>query len=84
MSDVKVVRIGLGEVVSNWGTYEGIPALFIEPATRAGIVGEKEFPDSEEIKTDVRDGGIILQFHNANGADILIEDINSALGRQSA
>lgn len=80
MEDVKVVRFGLGEVVSNFGTFGGHPAVFIEPVEPIGPVGS---PGPDMAKDSVVSGGLILQFLKEDGADILIEDILSALGRSN-
>lgn len=76
MNNVIIFRLGLGEVTSTWGTYEGYPAVFIEPASPSGPVGELA-PDGP--KTSVKEGGLVLQFQKPDGAGILVEDIHSAL-----
>ena len=77
MENIKVIRIGLGEVTSSWGSYEGYPALFLEHADPSGVVGEI---DSLTEKNEVRPGSVILQIHNPNGMEIIKQDIESALG----
>lgn len=80
MKDVKVVTFGEGKVTCNWGTYEGFPAVFIEPVMgQPGVVGDV-VPNGFEgdKKGDVRDGGVILQFKNASGMHVLLEDIGIA------
>ena len=76
MENIRVFRLGLGEVISSWGTYEGYPALFIEPASSPGVVGE--FDPSFE-PNDLRVGSVVLQIHNPSGLDIIKQDMESAL-----
>lgn len=83
MENVTVIHFGLGEVVTNWGTFEGHPAVFIEPAIVPGAVGERETDDEHEVRNAVRPGTIVLQFHNPDGAAILKQDIDSALNKRS-
>jgi hypothetical protein len=78
MKNVKVIRIGLGEVVSNWGTYEGQYAVFLEPVAEHGIPGE-EAPAHLTAADSVKDESTIIQFYSQEGARVLIEDIQSAL-----
>jgi hypothetical protein len=78
MENVKVIEIGLGEVVSNWGTYEGKPALFIEPVTVAGVVGQHA-PDGP--KHEVQPNSTIIRFHSPAGALVLMEDMLTAINR---
>lgn len=80
--NAKVIDLGLGKWVSNFGTYLGNPAVFIEPAEVAGEVGAK-VPEASEptIKAnDVRDDGIILVIHDPRGARVIIEDLMAAIG----
>jgi hypothetical protein len=80
--DVRIVHLGQGGVVSNWGTYHGLPCVFIEPVVSTpGIVGEK-VPDGAEpqiTKTSVSSGGIVFVIHNPEGAKVVMEDFQSAL-----
>lgn len=78
---VMVIQIGLGKVVSNWGVHNGVPAVFIEPVLgNPGTVGEDIGENEPQITKDsVSDGGIILEFHSEEGADVIIEDIQSAI-----
>ncbi len=78
MQDVKVVQLGLGLVISNWGTYKGKPAVFLEPAETPGNVGDL----APVSPTDsVLPGSVILQFHGDSGAKVLLEDIFEALSK---
>lgn len=80
---VKVIHLGLGKVVSNYGTHFGTPCVFIEPVKGdAGEVGQKvEAGREPQITSDsVSEGGVILVLHNPDGAEVVIEDIRSALG----
>jgi hypothetical protein len=76
MENVKVIEIGLGQVVSNWGTYEGKPALFIEPVPVAGKVGQQ---GPELPKHELTPNSTIIRFHSAKGANVIMEDILSAI-----
>jgi len=76
MEGIKVVRIGLGEVTSNWGTFDGLPALFLEPISPAGKVGELA---PGEQKNSVVPGSVILQFHGTGGGEVVISDIQSCI-----
>ena len=76
MENIRVFRLGLGEVLSTWGTYEGYPALFIEPADPSGVVGE--FAPSTNPRK-LRVGSVVLQIHNPSGLDIIKQDMESAV-----
>lgn len=79
---VNVIEIGVGKVVSNWGEYEGHPAIFIEPVVgEPGVPGEQlgDGRESQIRKDAVSDGGTVLVFKGLRGAEVLIEDIQSAL-----
>lgn len=80
---VKVIHVGRGEVVSNWGTYEGSPAVFIEPVVgNAGTIGEKvtEGVQPQIVNDGVSDGGVVIVIHDKAGLDVLLEDFASAIG----
>jgi len=82
---VKVVHLGLGKVVSNYGTHFGVPSVFIEPVRGdAGPVGEKveDGREPQITKDSISDGGVILVLHSKDGADVVIDDIRKALGMQ--
>jgi len=55
------------------------PAITLEPALdEPGIVGE----DGPDLPlTELRDGSILLEFHGADGAKVMIQDIIAALTR---
>jgi len=79
---VKVIHVGQGKVVSNFGTHYGTPCVFIEPVVGdAGPVGQKvkEGREPQITKDSISEGGIILCFHSPEGAAVIIEDIQSAL-----
>lgn len=82
MSDVKVVKFGLGEVVSNWGTYEGMPCVFLEPADAPGAIGDVAAGYSGIGENPLRPGTVVLQFHKREGVKILLEDIHTAIAKQ--
>jgi hypothetical protein len=80
MNIYNTIRFGLGEVISDRakvGTDPWYPAVTLEPALEnPGIVGTRG-PD--EPLTELRDGSTVLEFHGAEGAKILIEDIALSL-----
>jgi len=79
---VKVIHIGQGKVVSNFGTHYGTPGVFIEPVLGdAGPVGQKvgDGREPQITKDSISEGGVILCFHSPEGASVIIEDIQSAL-----
>lgn len=71
----KVVRLGRGEIVSNYGTYNGSPAVFLEPADTPGKVGENA---QGYEKNELRAGSVVIVLDDLSGADVLMEDLNSA------
>jgi hypothetical protein len=78
--DIRVIEIGKGEVVSNYGTYEGKPAVFLEPVSSLGIPAGKcgeAAPDSP--KDGVAPGTVILRIHDSAGAHVIMEDLVSAM-----
>jgi hypothetical protein len=80
MENVTVIELGLGEVVSNYGTYEGKPAVFLERVSALGIPNGKpgeSAPDSP--KNAVAPGTVILRIHSAPGAHVVMEDMVSAM-----
>ena len=81
MENVKVVTFGEGKIICNWGTYEVHPAVFLEPVDgEPGAVGDTVPHGFEgDKKGTVKAGGVILQFKNQAGLNILLEDINSAI-----
>lgn len=81
----KIIDIGVGKVVSNWGTYDGFPALFIEPVLgEPGRSGDDIECGREPqiVKNAISDGGTVLVFRGLRGAQVIIEDIQSALAHQ--
>jgi hypothetical protein len=80
MENVTVIELGLGEVVSNYGTYEGKPAVFLEPVSALGIPnGQPGLSAPETPKDSVAPGTVILRIHSAPGAHVVMEDIVSAM-----
>jgi len=77
MEKVKVVECGIGAIVSNWGTYGGVPALFIEPAQHPGTVGRNA--GSEHDPEKLKDGAVVIRFNDPRGAYVLIQDMLSAI-----
>jgi hypothetical protein len=77
MENVKVVECGIGAIVSNWGTYGGVPALFIEPAKEHGTVGKNA--DSGHDPENLKEGAVVIRFNNPLGAYVLIQDMLSAM-----
>lgn len=85
MDKVTVINLGLGEVVSNYGTYAGNPAVFLEPVNSLGIpTGQPGTPAPETPKDEVAPGSVILCIHSSEGAHVVMEDLvwamNFALG----
>jgi hypothetical protein len=79
---VTIIKLGLGETVSNWGTHNGIPSVFIEPAVNhSGEVGRELRKDEQThiLPTSICDGGTIIEIHDMKGAEILIEDMRRAV-----
>ena len=86
MSEVKVIQLGLGKVVSNWGTHNGVPAVFIEPVLgEPGPVGDDLKGDREPqiVNHAVSDGGVIIEIHNPAGMKVLLEDFKSAVAKEA-
>ena len=80
MENVTVIELGLGEVVSNYGTYEGKAAVFIEPVGSLGIPnGQAGQSAPETPKNAVAPGTVILRIHSAAGAHVVMEDMVSAM-----
>lgn len=79
MAKYKIIRFGLGEVISDQATVGEIPAVTLEPSTeQPGVVGERG-PDLP--LTELREGSVVLEFHGSSGAKVLIEDIALALNK---
>lgn len=80
--NVKVIKLGLGQVVSNWGRHNGVPAVFIEPVIGGpGAIGATLSGDREtQIKNDsISDGGVVIEIHDIRGLHVLLEDFASAV-----
>ena len=78
--EIKVIELGLGEVVSNYGTYEGKPAVFLEPVKTLGFPnGEPGTTAPDTPKDAVADGTVILRIHSSEGAHVIMEDLVSAM-----
>jgi|HubBroStandDraft_1064217.scaffolds.fasta_scaffold282356_2 hypothetical protein len=81
---VRVVKLGLGIVVSNWGMSNGVPSVFLEPVLgEPGQNGQKVEDGREpQIKADsVSHGGIIFELHDPVGVEVFIEDLRSAIAQ---
>lgn len=80
MENVTVIELGLGEVVSNYGTYEGKPAVFIEPVSALGIPNGEAGQSAPDTPRDgVAPGTVILRIHSPVGAHVVMEDMVSAM-----
>lgn len=78
--EVIVVELGLGEVVSNYGTYGGKPAVFLEPVKALGIAnGQPGESAPEGPNNAVAPGTVILRIHDSTGAHVVMEDLVSAM-----
>jgi hypothetical protein len=73
---MKIIRLGIGEVVSNWGTSNGFPALIIEPVDEKGVVGCRAPGENSD---PLHPEAIVFEIHSTPGVQILLEDIHSAL-----
>ena len=61
--DITVIELGLGEVVSTYGTYEGKPAVFLEPVKALGIAaGQPGQLAPNTPKDAIAPGTVILEF----------------------
>ena len=78
--DITVIELGLGEVVCNYGAYEGRPAVFLEPVKTLGIAtGQPGQSAPDTSKDAVAPRTVILRIHNASGAYVVMEDLVSAM-----
>lgn len=75
--EARVLRIGAGEVSIDTGKYLGEPAVFIEPVSKPGPLGERVSPGLP--KDQVQPGSVILQI--VGSASVLHEAL-SALSRE--
>lgn len=78
--DAVVVELGRGEWISNYGTYEGSPAVFLEPVKSLGFeqgVAGQSAPASP--KDALAHGSVILRIHDSAGAHVVMEDLVSAM-----
>jgi hypothetical protein len=79
---MKLVRIGMGEVVSQLGLSNGCPCVIIEPVPVSGEVGT---PGPDEMnRGPVHEDGLVLEIHTVKGAEILIEDLQKVIGKLTA
>jgi hypothetical protein len=84
---VKVVQLGLGKVVCNWGTHGSVPAVFIEPVLGdPGQIGTrvKDGREPQITPDSVSDGAVVIEIHSEDGLKVLIEDLWTALHRHNA
>lgn len=72
----RIIRIGLGEVISNWGTSNGKPAVIIEPANKPGPVGHRG-PGSND--DPLHEDAVVLEIHAPEGLEVLVDDMRKAL-----
>lgn len=80
MENVTIVELGLGEVVSNYGTYEGKPAIFLEPVKNLGFqAGQPGNTAPDTPRDGVAPGTVILRIHDSAGAHVVMEDLVSAM-----
>lgn len=76
-----VIVLGKGMYVSNWGSHNGVPALFLERVVgNPGVVGEViEEGREPQIKMDsVSSSGLVIEFHSPDAVDVLMQDIEAA------
>lgn len=77
-----IIKIGLGNYVTNHGTYDGFPALFIEPVVGdGGTTGAKlKHGEQPHIKLDaISDAGTVIIFAGVEGAKVVLDDMQSAI-----
>jgi hypothetical protein len=78
--DITIVELGLGKVVSNYGTYEGKPAIFLEPVATLGIPnGTPGTLAPDTPKNALAPGSVVLRIHDSAGAHVVMEDLVSAM-----
>jgi hypothetical protein len=70
---MKIIKVGLGEIVSTPGISNGKPALIIEPANKPGVVGY------DAGQPELHEDAIVLEIHAAEGVEVLVDDIRKAL-----
>jgi hypothetical protein len=71
------IKLGIGAFVVNHGTFEGKPAIFIEPVEVAGTVGATA-TDSGLDQHGVAPGGTVITFENPKCAEVVREEIRAA------
>jgi len=74
---MRIIKVGLGEIVSTPGVSNGKPALIIEPAWKPGVVGY------DANQTDLHPDAIVFEIHAAEGAEVLVDDIRRALANHA-
>jgi hypothetical protein len=80
MENVKIVELGLGDVVSSYGTFEGKPAVFLEPVKMLGFqTGQPGTTAPDTPRDSVVPGTVILRINASEGAHVVMEDLVSAM-----
>jgi hypothetical protein len=80
MGNYQTIRFGLGEVVAYRAKSNGYPAVILEPCRGAPGEVSKDVPVLSIF--ELREGSMVLEFHGADGAKILIKDIVFALAAE--
>lgn len=68
-----IIGLGTGSFIIELGTVDSKPAIFLEPAPAAGVVGDQA-PDVTPRK-DLAEGGVALTFDNQKCAEVLADAV---------
>lgn len=74
---MKVIRIGLGEIVVTGGTSNGVPAIIIEPSKEQGAVVGATVP--RENYQEVTDDSVVLEIWDVRGLEVILDKIWGSL-----
>jgi hypothetical protein len=77
---INVIELGAGRFVINHGYFGNKAALFIEPASMPGEIGEGA-SKSGLRKTECVPGGTVITFENLACADVLRDETEAAYKR---
>ncbi len=70
------IALGQGQYVVNYGTFADLPAVFIEPASEPGPVGENA--DAAALpKTEIHPKGFVITFQSRAAANVLMDAIRA-------
>ena len=74
---MKIIRIGLGEIVVTSGKSNGKPAIIIEPSKEQGAAVGDTAP--RENYAEVMDDSVVLEIHDVRGLEVILNQIFSSL-----